>query len=697
MNGLHFVVDLNTMELLGVEDEFSVERPEGTMGEYVPALVPGQELRADLQALDVVQPEGASFVLDGHGLAWQRWSMRLGFNHREGLVIHALGYEDGGRVRPVAHRMSFAEMVVPYRDPTTDHYRRTAFDIGEWGLGFMTTSLELGCDCLGEIAYLDAVLHDSKGEPYTIANAICVHEEDDGVLWKHVDPVAGAEVRRSRRLVVSFHATVANYEYLVYWRFYQDGNVECEVRATGIMVTSQFPAGEQPPYGTLVDRRTYAPTHQHFIVARLDLDVDGEENTVVATESEALPIGPENPHGLALVQRDTPLRTESEGRQDYQWRTQRAWKVVNPARTNGLGTPVAYKLVPGGAIPAMLDPGSPVIQRAGALQHTLWVTPYDPEERWPCGEFPVQSGQDAGLPAWTARDRPIATPTSCSGTCSASTTSRARRSGPSCRSTGCPSGSSRPASSTATRPSTWRRRATGTATPRPWRRRPAPDRAPRARGAGAQGPCADARRRARGRATGAVRGTLKPSARTASSTSRSWSGPVVWSTSWMAVSRTWRSTPSRRCEHLDHVGPAIGHEPQEPGERPRTVGDDGGEHDAGARRPSPPAGCTRQGARRRRCRPRAPRTTSPSSGGVTSPCRRAATPTAPAPSTTSFERSRSSTMACATWSSDTVTTSSTQRSTSGSVRSPGRFTAIPSQIVFAERAPIGRWAAIEAG
>ena len=107
--------------------------------------------------------------------------MRLGFNFREGLVIHTVGYEDAGRVRKVAHRMSFAEMVVPYRDPTPDHYRRTAFDIGEWGLGLMTTSLELGCDCLGEIAYLDAVLHDSRGEPYGIKNAICIHEEDDGV------------------------------------------------------------------------------------------------------------------------------------------------------------------------------------------------------------------------------------------------------------------------------------------------------------------------------------------------------------------------------------------------------------------------------------------------------------------------------------------------------------------------------------
>ena len=63
----------------------------------------------------------------------------------------------------MAHRLSFAEMVVPYRDASPDHYRRTAFDIGEWGLGFMTTSLALGCDCLGEITYLDAVVHDSRG------------------------------------------------------------------------------------------------------------------------------------------------------------------------------------------------------------------------------------------------------------------------------------------------------------------------------------------------------------------------------------------------------------------------------------------------------------------------------------------------------------------------------------------------------
>jgi primary-amine oxidase len=404
--GLHPIVDLNTTELLELEDTGVVERAP-TMGEYVPRLVPDLELRDDLKPIEVTQPDGVSFSLDGTLLRWQRWQMRVGFNPREGMVLHTVGYEDEGRVRPIAHRMSFAEMVVPYRDPTGEHERRTAFDIGEWGLGFMTTSLELGCDCLGEIRYLDAVVHDSHGTPATIHNAICIHEEDGAILWKHVDEVAGAEVRRMRRLVLSFHATVANYEYLVYWRFHEDGNIECEVRATGIMVTTQF-EGEQPPYGTLVDERTYAPFHQHFLVARLDMDVDGEANTVYATDSEALPVGPGNPYGLAMVQRSTPLRTEEEGKQDYDWHRQRAWKVVNDRARNRLGTPTGYKLVPGGALPALLDPSSPVFERAQVIGHTLWVTPYAEDERWPCGEMPTQSAADTGLPVWTQANRPIA-------------------------------------------------------------------------------------------------------------------------------------------------------------------------------------------------------------------------------------------------------------------------------------------------
>ena len=60
------------------------------------------------------------------------------------------------------------------------------------------------------------------GEPWEIKKAVCLHEEDAGILWKHMEYRNGhAEVRRSRRLVLSFVATVVNYEYCFYWHFYQ--------------------------------------------------------------------------------------------------------------------------------------------------------------------------------------------------------------------------------------------------------------------------------------------------------------------------------------------------------------------------------------------------------------------------------------------------------------------------------------------
>ncbi|WP_375424433.1 primary-amine oxidase [uncultured Friedmanniella sp.] len=413
VNGLHCIVDMNAMTLLEIEEGPTTQRP-AVMGEYVPGLVPAELLgrRPERRPLEISQPRGVSFGVDGQLVTWQHWSFRVGFNGREGMTLHDVRYFDpyapgGPRDRTVAHRMSFAEMVVPYRDPGPDHVRRTAFDIGEWGLGFLTQSLELGCDCLGEIRYLDATTHDSHGVPRVIRNAICLHEEDNGVLWKHVDHEGTAEVRRMRRFVVSFHVTVANYEYLVYWRFYEDGNIECEVRATGIMVVTHLAEDGGSPYGVLVDERTYAPHHQHFIVARLDLDVDGPDNTVQMTESRSVPIGPDNPYGIAVAIHNEPLRTESEGRQDYSWESQRAWKVVNPHVRNGLGTPVAYKLVPGSAIPTFFDPASPVFGRAQVVGHTLWVTPQDPDERWPAGEFVTQSRPGEGLPVWTAANRGI--------------------------------------------------------------------------------------------------------------------------------------------------------------------------------------------------------------------------------------------------------------------------------------------------
>ena len=227
------------------------------------------------------------------------------------------------------------------------------------------------------------------------------------MLWKHVDHVEGAEVRRSRRLVISVHVTVANYEYLVYWRLYQDGSIECHVRATGIMVVGHLPEGE--PARPRHDGR---PAHLRAVSPALPDRAAGH--------GRRRP-GQHRPHGRDVARRATPTTTRtgwagaalraaarSEGFQDYNWETQRGWKVVNAARCNHVGTPVAYKLVPGAALPHMLPDDSPVLRTAEALRHTLWVTPVRARRALALRAVPEPvHGRRRACPAWTAADRSI--------------------------------------------------------------------------------------------------------------------------------------------------------------------------------------------------------------------------------------------------------------------------------------------------
>lgn len=406
IRGLHAIVNLRTMEVVQVEDHGVTALPEEP-GNYREHDVGGY--RSDLRPLDVVQPEGPSFEVDGWQVRWQRWQLRVGFNQREGLTLHEVGYEDGGRVRPIASRISIAELVIPYGDPGPGGYRKQAFDIGEYGLGLMTNSLELGCDCLGEIRYLDVDLATPRGEVTTIRNAICMHEEDYGLLWKHYDwTTETTEVRRCRRFVVSSIATVDNYEYAFYWYLYQDGSIEFECKLTGIILTAAAEPGEVPRHGTLVAPQLSGMYHQHFFCARLDLDVEGEENTVVEVDAAPLPWeSPGNPYGTAYVTRETTLARESAARRLIDPFAARYWKVVNPGVRNRLGQPVGYKLVPGANCAPLCDPGSSIGRRAAFMFSHLWVTPFEPRELFPAGDYPNQHPGGAGLPEYTAADRPL--------------------------------------------------------------------------------------------------------------------------------------------------------------------------------------------------------------------------------------------------------------------------------------------------
>jgi primary-amine oxidase len=405
IHGLTALVDLDDMEVLRVEDQGVVPLPPGD-GAYAADRV--GPLRDSLKPLEIVQPDGPSFEVDGWEVRWERWRFRLGFTAREGLVLHTLGYEDRGVLRPVVWRASVAELFIPYADPRPFLSWRNAFDVGEYGIGVLANSLERGCDCLGEIRYFNVELADTTGEPYLLKNAICLHEEDFGLLWKHFDADLGStETRRSRRLVVSFIITVGNYEYAIYWYLYQDGTIEFEAKLTGIVLTSALTPGETSDFGTVVAPQTLAAHHQHFLSVRLDMAVDGSRNTVYEVDTEAIPPGPGNVHGTAFRPVRRPLRRESEAQRVIDPLRGRHWLIANPGSRTGLGHEAAYKLVPGGNVLAFGHPDSPVIRRAAFATRHLWVTPYQADERFPAGDYPNQHPGGAGLPAWTKADRQI--------------------------------------------------------------------------------------------------------------------------------------------------------------------------------------------------------------------------------------------------------------------------------------------------
>jgi primary-amine oxidase len=408
VDGILAFVDLDTCEVYRVDDVGHWPVPAET-NNYTAGSVPD---RTGLEVIDITQPDGSSFtVTDGNLITWQNWDVRALLDHTEGLVLQSLAWTDSDTRRPIMSRASMAEMVVPYGETRETQAFKNALDVGEIGLGRCVNSLVLGCDCLGDITYLDAAWCFSDGTPVQVDQAICIHEEDFGIAWKHTDAVNNnaAEVRRSRRLVISSIFTVGNYDYGIFWHLYLDGTIQMEVKLTGIVTTQAYAEGDDLTYSALISPEVAAPIHQHLFCARFDMEVDGPNNTAYRVDVEADPPGPNNPHNNAFRAVSTKLETEQQAIANVDASKARTWRVISESATNRLGGPTGFKLLPADSATLFPAASSRIAGRAGFAKQNMWITPTSNNERFPAGNHVTQSEpEDQGLPTWTAADRPIA-------------------------------------------------------------------------------------------------------------------------------------------------------------------------------------------------------------------------------------------------------------------------------------------------
>ena len=364
--------------------------------EYAPELL-NRPLRQDLKPLNIVQPEGASFSTHADGLVeWQKWRFRLGFTPREGAVLHDVCYEN----RPILYRLSYSELTVPYGDPRPPYHRKQAFDLGDGGVGRAANNLELGCDCLGAIHYVDSFLAAADGSPTPAKSVICLHEQDNGILWKHTNfRTNRAVVTRSRELVMQCIVTLANYEYILAYKLDLAGNITVETRATGIMSVVAIDEGKTSPYGNVVAPGVLAQNHQHIFAVRIDPAVDSYrdgDSRIVVEESIGAKMDPEtNPLGNLYHVNKKPI--EKATWVDAEPRVNRSIKLENSSKMNELsGRNVGYKLISPVTQMILADEDSLNAKRAPFAQHHFWITGYRDDEFWAAGEFTNQSRQEKG-------------------------------------------------------------------------------------------------------------------------------------------------------------------------------------------------------------------------------------------------------------------------------------------------------------
>jgi primary-amine oxidase len=405
VDGLCAYVDMGSRSITRLIDTGVVAIPaEG--GNFDDPAVQGAPLEG-LRPIEITQPDGPSFSVEGEEITWANWKFSIGFDAREGLVLRQITIKDGEEYRPVVYRASISEMVVPYGDPSPVRFWQNYFDLGEYLFGRFTNSLQHGCDCLGEIHYFDAVLSDELGKPQTISNGICLHEEDFGTLWKHTDMFTGSnEVRRQRRLVISTFTTVGNYDYGFYWYLYLDGTIECEAKLTGVLFTSVYDETSSP-YTSQVAPGLGGPFHQHLFSARLDMMVDGVINSVDEIEAVRLPYSEVNDRGEAFGKSVVRLTSEGTAGREAQGSTGRFWRISSGERMNRLGEPTGYVLLPQEAPTLLAQPDSSIGQRAGFAKKHLWVTQYDPSEQYAAGDFVHQNPGGAGIPRFVEDDASV--------------------------------------------------------------------------------------------------------------------------------------------------------------------------------------------------------------------------------------------------------------------------------------------------
>ncbi len=409
IEGLSIVIDLTEGKVLRVTD--TGVRPMGDAwgGWDAEAIGPTRETRNPVQ---MTQPFGPSYTVNGNEVSWQNWKFHFRVDPRRGVVLSLVSYADGGRDRSVMYQGALSELFVPYMDAEYPWNYQGFFDLGTYPalFGGIASSLAIGVECPDYARYFSAMVVTSDGRPRERERAACLFERSSGeVAWRHGrerGSVISARVKRD--LVLRMYMTAGNYDYLFDWVFQQDGTLRMDAGASGMDATKSAtgtPADEQ--YGRIIAPGRVGVNHSHFFSFRLDLDVDGTQNSLLVDRLVQKKLTAENPRRSLWTVETNEARNERDAMRHSTMNAPEIWRIVNSSVPGPYGGFVGYQ-IEGHSAMTLLAPDDYLQRRAGFTDHTLWVTPYARRELYAAGDYPTMSTAGEGLPRWTSANRAIA-------------------------------------------------------------------------------------------------------------------------------------------------------------------------------------------------------------------------------------------------------------------------------------------------
>ncbi|EFO30983.1 primary amine oxidase [Roseibium sp. TrichSKD4] len=421
IEGLFAVVDLAAGEVLDVIAEEPVATPEDDWGYTDDEIAQRAPLREDRVTAGVQGETGSGVTIDGTQISWDIWRMRYRTDKRPGVVLSNIDVRDGDRWRSVLYQAHLSEVFVPYMDPTSGWYWRTYMDSGEYGFGLFLTPLRKGVDCPSYASFLPAMIHDDNGNPLEIPDAICVFERNIGdPAWRHFEVFAQTpdnfvptEGRPETELVVRSASEVGNYDYLIDYRFKQNGEFYVKIGASGLdavkgvnaKTLADPSAADDTKYGRLIAPNLVAPYHDHYFNFRLDFDIDSPNNTMMVAnivEGQA-PEG--SPRKSFWTVRNDMVKSEKEGTFQISSFKPRYFHIMNPNEDGYLGYKPGYMLHHGSVAYGPFDfENDPPFMRNRYIENSVWTTEYKPDERYAGGKLAFASDGSDGLATWIEDD-----------------------------------------------------------------------------------------------------------------------------------------------------------------------------------------------------------------------------------------------------------------------------------------------------